>query len=71
MVGVGKNLSVEKGERKLFDDVRYFFYITTRRDLSVSGVVKFANKRCDQENVIEQLKNGVMSRRQGCDLAGE
>ena len=63
MVVVRKNLSVEKGERKLFDDVRYFFYITTRRDLSVSGVVKFANKRCDQENVIEQLKNGVNAMR--------
>ena len=63
MVVVRKNLSVEKGQRKLFDDVRYFFYITTRRDLSVSGVVKFANKRCDQENVIEQLKNGVNAMR--------
>lgn len=63
MVVVRKNLSVEKRQRKLFDDVRYFFYITTRRDLSVSGVVKFANKRCDQENVIEQLKNGVNAMR--------
>ncbi len=63
MVVVRKNLSVEKGELKLFDDVKYFFYITTRRDLSVSGVVKFANKRCDQENVIEQLKNGVNAMR--------
>jgi hypothetical protein len=63
MVVVRKNLSVEKGQRKLFDDVRYFFYITTRRDLRVSGVVKFANKRCDQENVIEQLKNGVNAMR--------
>ncbi len=63
MVVVRKNLSVEKGQHKLFDDVRYFFYITTRRDLSVSGVVKFANKRCDQENVIEQLKNGVNAMR--------
>jgi len=63
MVVVRKNLSVEKGDRKLFDDVRYFFYITTRRDLSVSGVVKLANNRCDQENVIEQLKNGVNAMR--------
>ncbi|MCP4493384.1 MAG: IS1380 family transposase, partial [Gammaproteobacteria bacterium] len=63
MVVVRKNLNVEKGQHKLFDDVRYFFYITTRRDLSVSGVVKLANKRCDQENVIEQLKNGVNAMR--------
>ena len=28
MVVVRKNLSVEKGEKLLYDDVRYFFYIT-------------------------------------------
>ena len=28
MIVVRKNLSVEKGERWLFDDVRYFFYLT-------------------------------------------
>ena len=28
MVVVRKNMSVEKGERVLFDDIRYFFYIT-------------------------------------------
>ena len=43
----------------LMDEVRYFFYITTRRDLSAAEVVRLANARCDQENVIEQLKNGV------------
>ena len=32
MVVVRKNLSVEKGEQVLFDDVRYFFYITNDRD---------------------------------------
>ncbi len=35
------------------------FYITTRDDLTPAEVVFAANKRCDQENVIEQLKNGV------------
>jgi len=56
---VRKNLSIEKGEAVLFDDIRYFFYITTRRDLIAAEVVEQANKRCNQENVIEQLKNGV------------
>jgi hypothetical protein len=28
LVVVRKNLSVEKGEKVLFDDVRYFFYLT-------------------------------------------
>jgi hypothetical protein len=67
MVVVRKNLSVEKGERVLFDDVRYFFYITTREDLTATEVVELANGRCDQENVIEQLKNGVHALRMPVD----
>lgn len=63
MVVVKKNISVEKGETVLFDDIRYFFYITTRRDITKAEVVKLANKRCNQENVIEQLKNGVNAMR--------
>jgi len=59
MVALRKNLSVEKGEKDLFDDLRYFFYITNRRDLSASEVVFQSNDRCNQENLIEQLKNGV------------
>jgi len=59
VVVVRKNLSVEKGEALLFDDVRYFFYITNDRTLSTSEVVFLANDRCDQENLIAQLKNGV------------
>lgn len=67
VVVVRKNLSVEKGESVLFDDIRYFFYITTRKDLSAARVVELANGRCDQENVIEQLKNGVNAMRMPVD----
>jgi hypothetical protein len=59
LVAVRKNISKMKGEQVLFDENRYFFYITTRTDLSAAEVVRCANERCDQENVIEQLKNGV------------
>lgn len=59
VVVVRKNISKTKGEQVLFDEIRYFFYITTRTDLSAAAVVRCANERCDQENVIEQLKNGV------------
>ena len=59
MVVVRKNLSIEKGEQRLFDDVRYFFYITNDRRSSVSEIVFKANTRCNQENLIAQLKNGV------------
>jgi hypothetical protein len=59
VVAVRKNISKMKGELSLLDEIRYLFYITTRTDLSAAEVVRCANERCDQENVIEQLKNGV------------
>jgi hypothetical protein len=59
VVALRKNISRMKGENVLLDEIRYFFYITTRTDLSADDVVYCANQRCDQENVIEQLKNGV------------
>lgn len=62
MIIVRKNLSVEEGESVLFDDVRYFFYLTNRTDLP-QIVVGLANGRCDQENVIAQLKGGVNAMR--------
>jgi hypothetical protein len=59
MVVLRKNLTIEKGETALFDEIRYFFYITNDQDLSDAQVVFEANDRCNQENLIEQLKNGV------------
>ena len=59
VVVLRKNISKMKGELALVDEIRYFFYITTRTDLSAAEVVRCANQRCDQENVIEELKNGV------------
>ena len=57
-----KNISVQRGEKVLLDEFRYFFYITNRTD-KAARVVGLANGRCDQENVIEQLKNGVNAMR--------
>ena len=57
-----KNISVQKGEQVLLEEVRYFFYITNRKDRA-EKIVGLANGRCDQENVIEQLKNGVNAMR--------
>jgi hypothetical protein len=62
LVIVRKNISVQKGERALLDEIRYFFYITNRKD-AAEKIVGLANGRCDQENVIEQLKNGVNAMR--------
>jgi len=62
-----KSLSVEEGQVKLWDDVRYFFYITNRCDLSATQVVWLCNERCNQENLIEQLKNGLNALRMPVD----
>lgn len=59
IVVVRKNLRIKSGGAALFDDIRYFFYITNRKDLSAEEIVREAGLRCDQENLIEQLKNGV------------
>jgi hypothetical protein len=62
MVVVRKNISREKGEVRLFDEIRYFFYIAIEwvpdAHESVLGP-DGANGRCHQENLIQQLKGGV------------
>ena len=54
-----KKLIVEKGQLWLFEPDRYFFYITNDRTTPASEIVFLANDRCDQENLIAQLKGGV------------
>ena len=67
VVVLRKNLSVERGEQVLFDEIRYFFYITNDRTSSAAEIVYLANERCNQENLIEQLKNGVQALRMPVD----
>ena len=43
----------------MFDEVRYFFYITNDRVVSAAEIVFGCNDRCDQENLIAQLAGGV------------
>ena len=59
MVVVRKNITREKGELRLFDEVRYLFYISNDRTSAASDVVFTANDRCDQENLLAQLHSGV------------
>lgn len=54
-----KNITVEKGDLALFDEIRYFFFVTNDRNLTAAEVVNEAAQRCNQENLIDQLKNGV------------
>ena len=63
MVVVRRQVNHEKGQRLLFTEVRYFFYITNKRRVRARKIVELANTRCDQERVIEQLKNGVHAMR--------
>ena len=53
--------------RSLFDETRYLFYLTNLRKESAREVVFSANRRCHQENVVEQLKNGVQAMRMPSD----
>ena len=61
MVVVRKLITHEKGQKMLFPEHRYFFYITNKRTIPAREVVRLANTRCDQERLIGQLKSGVRS----------
>jgi hypothetical protein len=56
MVVTRKNISVAQGDDRLFDQIRYFFYLTNDRDTAAPTVVFLANDRCNQENLIAQLQ---------------
>jgi hypothetical protein len=59
LVVVRKNISHEKGEQVLFDQIVYFFYITNDWGPEANEIVFEANDRCDQENLLAQLHGGV------------
>jgi hypothetical protein len=59
LVVVRKNIATEQGGLWLFDLHRYFFYITNDWFSEPEAIVFSANDRCHQENLLEQLHNGV------------
>lgn len=59
LVVLRKRISVEEGQQFLWEEVRYLFYIANIEEMSPAEVVLFCNARCNQENLIEQLKNGL------------
>ena len=61
VVVVWKDLDVFRGQKRLFDDARCFFYLTNDEEKSAEAIVFDANDRCDQENLLAQLKGGVRS----------
>jgi len=67
MVVVRKNISVEKGEKLLFDRIVYFFYITNDWSSTAADIVFSANDRCDQENLLAHLHGQVRALRAPLD----
>ena len=67
MIVLRKKIRVEKGQQWLFDTSPYFFYITNDRKSSTAEIVFSCNDRCNQEKLIEQLKNGVRALRAPVD----
>jgi len=59
MIVLRKRLGIDQGQMRLFEEYRYFFYITNDRETPAEEIVFSANDRCDQENLIAQLKGGV------------
>jgi hypothetical protein len=58
MVVVRKNISKEKGELRLEDEIRYFFFITNEWIPTPAEIVLDGNDRCNQENLLAQLLGG-------------
>jgi hypothetical protein len=65
MIILRKAINVEKGQRLIESRIKYHFYVTnvSPRRLAARKVVLESNSRCNQENLIEQLKNGVHATR--------
>lgn len=60
IVAVRKLLDISQGGKLLFQEHRFFCYITNDDSLSMFDVVKEACQRCNQENLIEQQKMASM-----------
>jgi hypothetical protein len=58
MIVLRKHIDEMKGQKLLLNKERFLFYITNDRSSTPEQVVFTCNDRCEQENLIEQLKNG-------------
>lgn len=69
MVVLKKTIRVKQGQDLLIPEIRFHFYITNvaKSDLTARQVIRNSNERCNQENLIEQSKNGVHAMRMPCD----
>ena len=60
-----QRVEVSEGQDALFVEYRYRFIITNipKSQMNAASVLRFAYGRCDQENIIEQMKNGIAALR--------
>jgi hypothetical protein len=61
VVVVWKEQEVHKGQKMLFDTACCFFYISNDEEKAAAEIVFDANGRCNQENLLAQLKGDVGS----------
>ena len=59
MVVLRKDVAELRGEKCLFEEYRYLFYITNDWIAPAAFIVFDANQRCNQENLISELSSGV------------
>ena len=61
VIVVKKLLEITEGQELLFDDYEkmYLFYITNITDMDAVELVEFIHGRCNHENKIEQMDNGI------------
>ena len=67
LIIVSQTIAVEKGQTRLFDEIRWRFYLTNDREGTRRDLVFKANDRCDQEDLIAQLKGGAPALRAAVD----
>jgi len=59
LIVLRKKLAIEKRGVRIREEYRYFFFITNDREMAADQAVLTAGGRCDQENLVAQLKGGV------------
>ena len=67
LIIVRQTIQVAEGQARLFDEIRYRFYLTNDREGLPRELVFKGNDRCDQEDLIAQLKGGVHALRAAVD----
>jgi hypothetical protein len=65
LVILRKTIKVTQAQHLLEPQIRYFFYLSNleKTSHSAAAIVAQSNQRCNQENLIEQLKNQIQTMR--------